>query len=55
VKISISRSRMSLIIQTIRTHLTEFRVIQSHGRPNLEPVKTFILGTNVNSKIILEL
>jgi hypothetical protein len=55
VKISISRSRMSLIIQTIRTHITEFGVIQSHRRPNSEPVKTFILGTNANSKIILEL
>ena len=42
VKISISRSRMSLIIQTIRTHLTEFGVIESHRRPNLEPVKTFV-------------
>jgi hypothetical protein len=42
VKISISRSRMSLISQTIRTHITEFGVIQSHKRPNLEPVKTFI-------------
>jgi hypothetical protein len=41
VKISISRSRMSLIIQTIRTHITEFRVIQSHRRPNSEPVKNF--------------
>jgi hypothetical protein len=41
VKISISRSHMSLIIQTIRTHFTEFGVIQSHRRPNLEPVKTF--------------
>jgi hypothetical protein len=42
MKISISRSRMSLIIQTIRTYFTEFGVIQSHRRPNLEPVKTFI-------------
>jgi hypothetical protein len=42
VKISISRSRMSLIIQTIRTHFIEFGTIQSHSRPNLEPVKTFI-------------
>jgi hypothetical protein len=42
VKISISRSRMSRIIQTIRTHFIEFRVIQSHRRTNLEPVKTFI-------------
>jgi hypothetical protein len=41
VKISISRSRMSLIIQTIRTHFTEFGIFQSHIRPNLEPVKTF--------------
>jgi hypothetical protein len=33
---------MSLTIQTIYSHFTEFRVIQSHRRPNLEPVKTFI-------------
>jgi hypothetical protein len=55
VKISISRSRMSLIIQTIRTHFSEFGVIQSHRRPDLEPVKTLSLGTNANSKIILDL
>jgi hypothetical protein len=55
VKISISRSHMSLIIQTIRTHFIEFRVIQSHRRPNLEPVKTFVLGTNANSIIHLDL
>ena len=42
VKISLSRSRMSLIIQTIRTHFTEFEIIYSHRRPNLESVKTFI-------------
>jgi hypothetical protein len=42
VKISISRSRMSLIIQIIHSHFTEFRIIQSHRRPNLETVKTFI-------------
>jgi hypothetical protein len=41
VKISISRSHMSLIIQTICTRFTEFGVIQSHRRPNLEPVKNF--------------
>jgi hypothetical protein len=41
VKISISRSRMSLIIQIIHSHFTEFRIIQSHRRPILEPVKTF--------------
>jgi hypothetical protein len=55
VKISISRSRMSLIIQIIHSRFTEFRVTQSHRRPILEPVKTFILSTNANSKIILEL
>ena len=41
VKISIFRSRMSLIIQTIHSHFTKFGVIQSHRRPNLQPVKTF--------------
>jgi hypothetical protein len=55
VKISISRSRMSLIIQIIHSHITEFGVIQSHKRPNSEPVKTFILGTNANSIVNLEL
>jgi hypothetical protein len=42
VTISISCPRVSLIIQTIHSHFTEFRVIQSHKRPNLEPVKTFV-------------
>jgi hypothetical protein len=42
VKISISRSPMSLIIQIIHSRFTEFGVTQSHTRPNLEPVKTFI-------------
>jgi hypothetical protein len=55
VKISISRSCMSLIIQIIHSRFTEFGVTQSHRRPILEPVKTFILGTDANSKIILEL
>jgi hypothetical protein len=55
VKISLSRSRMSLIIQIIHSHFTEFGVIQSHRRPNSEPVKTFILGTNANSIVNLEL
>jgi hypothetical protein len=41
VKISISRSRMCLIIQISHSHFTEFEIIQSHRRPNLEPVKTF--------------
>jgi hypothetical protein len=55
MKISISRSRMSLIIQTIHLCFTELGVIQSRGRPNLGPVKTFILSMNANSKIILDL
>ena len=55
VKISISRSRMSLIIQTIHLCFAKLEVIQSRGRPNLGPVKTFILSTNANSKIILDL
>jgi hypothetical protein len=55
VKISISRSRMSLIIQTIRTLLIEFGVIQSRKRPNSEPIKTFILGTDANSIVNLDL
>jgi hypothetical protein len=42
VKISISRSRMPLIIQTIHTQFTEFGVIRSRETVNLEPVKTFI-------------
>jgi hypothetical protein len=33
---------MSLIIQVIHPHFTEFIVIQSHIRPNLEPVKIFV-------------
>jgi hypothetical protein len=41
VKISISRSRMCLIIQISHSHFTEFEIIQSHRRPNVEPVKTF--------------
>jgi hypothetical protein len=42
VKISISRSRVTLIIQTIHSHFTEFGVIRSQRRPNLEPIKTFV-------------
>jgi hypothetical protein len=41
VKISISRSCMSLIIQIIHSYFTEFGVSQSHRRPNLDPVKNF--------------
>jgi hypothetical protein len=33
VKISLSRSRMSLIIQVIPSHFAEFGIIQSHRRP----------------------
>jgi hypothetical protein len=55
VKISISRSPMSLIIQIIHSRFTEFGVIQSRKRPNSEPVKTFILGTDANSIVNLDL
>jgi hypothetical protein len=41
VKISISRSCLSLFIQISHSHFIEFRVTQSHRRPILEPVKTF--------------
>jgi hypothetical protein len=39
VKISISRSRMSLIIQIIYSHFTKFGIIQSQEQPNLELLK----------------
>jgi hypothetical protein len=39
VKISISRSRMSLIIQIIYPHFTKFGIIQSQEQPNLELLK----------------
>ena len=39
VKISISRSRMSLIIQIIHSHFAEFGIIQSQEQPNLELLK----------------
>jgi hypothetical protein len=55
VKISISRSCMSLIIQIIHSHFTKFGVIQSRRRSILEPVKTFILGGNANSLVDLDL
>jgi hypothetical protein len=35
VKISLSRSRMSLIIQIIHSNFVEFEIIQSHRRPIL--------------------
>jgi hypothetical protein len=42
VKISISRSRISLTIQTIRTHFAEFRVMSLAEMLKLEHVETFI-------------
>jgi hypothetical protein len=39
VKISISHSRMSLIIQIIYSHFTKFGIIQSQEQPNLELLK----------------
>jgi hypothetical protein len=39
VKISISRSRMSLIIQIIYPHFTKFGIIQSQEKLNLELLK----------------
>jgi hypothetical protein len=39
VKIPISRSRMSLIIQIIYPHFTKFGIIQSQEQPNLELLK----------------
>ena len=45
VKISLSRSHMSLIIQIIHSHFAEFGVTQSHRRPILEPVKTSRMRT----------
>jgi hypothetical protein len=55
VKISISRSRMSLIIQIIHLRFTEFGVTQSHRRPIWSLLKLLILDTNTNSIIHLEL
>jgi hypothetical protein len=42
VKISLSRSRMSLIIQITHSHFAEFGAIRPRRIPNLEPVETFI-------------
>jgi hypothetical protein len=39
VRISISRSRMSLIIQIIYPYFTKFGIIQSQEQPNLELLK----------------
>jgi hypothetical protein len=42
VKISLSRSHMSLIIQIIHSHFAEFGAIRPRRIPNLEPIETFI-------------
>jgi hypothetical protein len=42
VKIMVSRSRLSPFIKIVHESFTEFRVIRSREKPNLEPVKTFI-------------
>jgi hypothetical protein len=55
VKIFISRSRMSLIIQIIHSRFTEFGVTQSHRRPIWSLLKLLILDTNTNSIINLDL
>jgi hypothetical protein len=55
VKISISHSRMSLIIQIIHSRFTEFGVTQSHRRPIWSLLKLLIIDTNTNSIIHLEL
>jgi hypothetical protein len=55
VKISVSRSRMSLIIQIIHSRFTEFGVTQSHRRPIWSLLKLLILDTNTNSIIHLKL
>jgi hypothetical protein len=55
VKISISRSLMSLIIQIIHSRFTEFGVTQSQRRPIWSLLELLILDTNTNSIIHLEL
>jgi hypothetical protein len=55
VKISISRSCLSLSIRLSHGSSPNSELIDREKWPNLEPVKTFILSTNANSKIILEL
>jgi hypothetical protein len=55
VKISISRSCLSLSIRLSLGSSPNSELIDREKWPILEPVKTFILGTNANSKIILKL
>jgi hypothetical protein len=54
VKICISRSRLSYLIKLLVKVSPNFEVIRSREQPNLEPVKTFILGANANSLINLD-
>jgi hypothetical protein len=55
IKISISRSCLSLFIRLSLGSSPNSELIDREKQPFLERVKTFILGTDANSKIILEL
>jgi hypothetical protein len=55
VKISIFRSCLSLSIRLSHGSSPNSELIDREKQPILECVKTFILSTNANSKIILDL
>jgi hypothetical protein len=55
VKISISRSRLFLFIRIIHGSSPNSELFEREKQPILERVKTFILSTDANSLIILEL
>jgi hypothetical protein len=55
VKISISRSCLSLFIRLSLGSSPNSELIDREKQPILERVKTFILGTNANSIVNLEL
>jgi hypothetical protein len=55
VKISISRSCLSLSIRLSHGSSPNSELFDREKQPILERVKTFILGTNANSIIILNL
>jgi hypothetical protein len=55
VKISSSRSCLSLSIRLSHGSSPNSELFDREKQPNLEPVKTFILSMNANLKIILEL
>jgi hypothetical protein len=55
VKKFISRLRLSPFIKLFVKVSPISHFIRSLERPNLEPVKTFILSTDANSLIILDL